>query len=156
MQQCTGRFTATNPSRAAVRNSRGRTGEAEYKFALCVFRNSLFRIGDFPFGEKCANLNVGFALLQEAERQARDERELTMLPGFLLPETTIREAGAGPEVDVGNSRGGLILLTLGITRIIEQESLDVSIWGSPDNVEWGAKPITTFPQKFYCGTYQIL
>jgi len=79
-----------------------------------------------------------------------------MLPGFLLPETTIREAGAGPEVDLGESRGGVILLTLGITRIIEQESLDVAIWGSPDNVEWGAKPIITFPQKFYCGTYQIL
>ena len=79
-----------------------------------------------------------------------------MLPGFLLPETTIREAGTGPEVDLGGSRGGLILLTLGITRIIEQESLDVAIWGSPDNVEWGAKPITTFPQKFYCGTYQIV
>ena len=79
-----------------------------------------------------------------------------MLPGFLLPETTIREAGTGPEVDLGDSRGGLLLLTLGITRIIEQESLDISIWGSMDNVEWGAKPVATFPQKFYCGTYQIL
>ena len=79
-----------------------------------------------------------------------------MLPGFLLPEVTIREAGVGPDVDLGESRGGVILLTLGITRIIEQESLDVSIWGSADNVEWGAKPVVSFPQKFYCGTYQIL
>jgi len=79
-----------------------------------------------------------------------------MLPGFLLPETTIREAGHGPEVDLGDSCGSLILLTLGITRIIEQESLDVSVWGSADNAEWGAKPVVSFPQKFYCGTYQIL
>jgi hypothetical protein len=79
-----------------------------------------------------------------------------MLPGFLLPEITIREGGTSPEVDLGDSRGGLILVTLGITRIIEQESLDVSIWGSADNVEWGAKPLVSFPQKFYCGTYQIL
>ena len=79
-----------------------------------------------------------------------------MLPGFLLPETTIREAGTGPEVDLGDARGVPILLTLGITRIIEQESLDVAIWGSADNAEWGAKPIVSFPQKFYCGTYQIL
>ena len=79
-----------------------------------------------------------------------------MIPGFLLPETTIREAGTGPEIDLGSTRGGVILLTLGITRIIEQESLDVSIWGSPDNVEWGSRPIAAFPQKFYCGTYQIL
>jgi hypothetical protein len=79
-----------------------------------------------------------------------------MLPGFLLPETTIREGGTGPGVDLGDSRGGLILLTLGITRIIEQESLDVSIWASADGSEWAAKPVSSFPQKFYCGTYQIL
>jgi len=79
-----------------------------------------------------------------------------MLPGFLLPETTIREAGAGPALDLGSSQRGLVLLTLGITRIIEQESLDVSIWGSADGVDWGAKPLIAFPQKFYCGTYQVL
>ena len=79
-----------------------------------------------------------------------------MLQDFVLPETTIREAGTGPTMDLGDSRGGLILVTLGITRIIEQESLDVAIWGSADNVEWGTKPVVAFPQKFYCGTYQIL
>jgi hypothetical protein len=79
-----------------------------------------------------------------------------MLPGFLLPETTVREAGNGSDLDLGDSRGRLILVTLGITRIIEQESLDVSIWGSADGSEWGTKPVISFPQKFYCGTYQIL
>ena len=79
-----------------------------------------------------------------------------MLPAFVLPETTIREAGAGPDLDLDGSQGTLILLTLGITRIIEQESLDVSIWGSADGKEWGVKPLVAFPQKFYCGTYQIL
>lgn len=79
-----------------------------------------------------------------------------MLPGFLLPETTIREAGNGAGLELGEGRGHVVLLTLGITRIIEQESLDVSIWGSADGNEWGAKPLVSFPQKFYCGTYQIL
>jgi hypothetical protein len=79
-----------------------------------------------------------------------------MLPGFLLPETTVREAGNGSEMDLGESKGRLVLLTLGITRIIEQESLDISIWGSADGQEWGTKPLIAFPQKFYCGTYQIL
>ena len=79
-----------------------------------------------------------------------------MLPGFLLPETTVREAGNSSELDLGESKGRLVLLTLGITRIIEQESLDVSIWGSADGNEWGTKPLIAFPQKFYCGTYQIL
>jgi hypothetical protein len=79
-----------------------------------------------------------------------------MLPGFLLPETTIREAGNGPVADLGDRAGSVVLLTLGITRIIEQQSLDVSIWGSPDGTDWGAKALIAFPQKFYCGTYQIL
>jgi len=79
-----------------------------------------------------------------------------MLPVFLLPETTVREAGNGSELNLGESQGRTVLLTLGITRIIEQESLDVSIFGSADGNEWGTKALISFPQKFYCGTYQIL
>ncbi len=79
-----------------------------------------------------------------------------MLPAFLLPETTVREAGTGPEIALGPDKGRTLLLTLGITRIIEQESLDISIWGSADGTDWGSKPIITYPQKFYCGTYQIV
>jgi hypothetical protein len=79
-----------------------------------------------------------------------------MLPQFLVTETTVREAGTGPELSLGDQQGETLLLTLGITRIIEQQSLDISIWGSPDGKEWGDKPLLAFPQKFYCGTYQIL
>jgi hypothetical protein len=79
-----------------------------------------------------------------------------MLQEFLLPETTVREAGAGSEIDLGGQVGGTLLLTLGITRIIEQQSIDISIWGSADGTDWGAKPMASFPQKFYCGTYQIV
>ena len=78
-----------------------------------------------------------------------------MLPEFLLEETTVREAGTGPVISLGDQAGEALILTLGITRIIEQESLDVSILGSADGADWGAKPVTAFPQKFYCGTYQI-
>jgi hypothetical protein len=79
-----------------------------------------------------------------------------MAPKFLLPETTVREAGVGAEVDLGEERCDSLVLTLGITRIIEQESIDVSIWGSADGTDWGTKPLMSFPQKFYCGTYQML
>jgi hypothetical protein len=78
-----------------------------------------------------------------------------MLPEFLLEETTIREGGAGPVLSLGGRAGGTLLVTLGITRIIEQQCLDISIWGSADGTDWGAKPLAAFPQKFYCGTYQI-
>ena len=74
---------------------------------------------------------------------------------FLLPETTVREAGAGPVVEVGEARGGMLVLTLGITRILEKEHIDVAIWGSADGRDWGTIPIAAYPQKFYCGTYQM-
>lgn len=79
-----------------------------------------------------------------------------MQPQFLLPETTVREAGTGPVIGLGEEQDGTLILTLGITRIIEQESIDISIWGSPDGSDFGTKPLASYPQKFYCGTYQIL
>ncbi|MGC8793366.1 MAG: hypothetical protein ACP5U2_08245 [Bryobacteraceae bacterium] len=79
-----------------------------------------------------------------------------MLPTFLIPESTVREDGAGPAIPLGPAQGRLLLLTLGITRIIEQESLEVSIWGSADGRDWGARPLMTLPQKFYCGVYRFL
>ena len=79
-----------------------------------------------------------------------------MLPQFLLPETTVRDAGTGSEIHLGDEPGETLILTLGITRIIEQESIDVAIWGSADGASWSARPVVAFPQKFYCGTYQML
>lgn len=79
-----------------------------------------------------------------------------MLPSFLIPESVIREDGEGPVVEIGSVNGKLLLLTLGITRIIEQQSLDLSVWGSADGTDWGSKPLAGFPQKFYCGTYQLM
>ena len=79
-----------------------------------------------------------------------------MIPEFLIAETTVREAGTGSAMALGEQVGGTLILTLGITRIIEQESIDLSIWGSADGTDWGTKPVTNFPQKFYCGTYQII
>ena len=79
-----------------------------------------------------------------------------MLPTLLLPESIARADGTGPEFDLGSKRGKLLVLTLGITRIIEQESLEVYVLGSPDGDRWGPRPLTTFPPKFYCGIYSIL
>ncbi|MGH9721551.1 MAG: hypothetical protein ACRD8O_15180 [Bryobacteraceae bacterium] len=79
-----------------------------------------------------------------------------MLPNFLIPESVVREAGAGTALSLESAQGGLLLLTLGITRIIEQESLDIAILGSVDNADWNTAPVLAFPQKFYCGTYQLL
>jgi hypothetical protein len=76
-----------------------------------------------------------------------------MVPAFLLPESSVREDGYGAEVAIEPSRGTPLLLTLGITRILERESLDVSIWGSADGSAW--QPIASFPPKSFCGTYSL-
>jgi len=73
---------------------------------------------------------------------------------MLVPETVTREDGVGGEIALGSSQGQPLVLTLGITRITEQQSLDVSIWGSSDHTHW--RQLTTFPQKYYCGTYLAL
>jgi len=79
-----------------------------------------------------------------------------MLPGFMAEDSVRREDGASPALDITGAQGSMLLITLGITRIVEQESLDVSIFGSADGTEWGNAPLVSFPQKFYCGTYSIL
>ena len=74
-----------------------------------------------------------------------------MIDTFLVPEKTLVNAkGDGPAVDVTGAVNRVFLLSLEITKIIEQESLEVSVYGSVDGATWSAKPIVSFPQKFYC------
>ncbi|MBI4480001.1 MAG: hypothetical protein HY651_08255 [Acidobacteria bacterium] len=79
-----------------------------------------------------------------------------MYDAFLVSEITVESAGESEPLELGAAAGKPILLTLAITRIVEQESLDVSVWGSADGTDWGPKPLTAFPQKFYPGVYQLL
>ena len=78
-----------------------------------------------------------------------------MLPNFLFPETTIEKNGSGEAFSV-EAGSGLVLLTLGISEVVEQESLDVHVMGSADGEEWLNQPIRCFSQKFYEGVYQVL
>ena len=64
--------------------------------------------------------------------------------------------GDGPTVDISDAGSRVFLVTLEITKIIEQESLDISAYGSPDGATWGAKSLAAFPQKFYCGETPLL
>jgi hypothetical protein len=78
-----------------------------------------------------------------------------MYPEFLLPETTVRDAGTSPAIDLREERGGMLFLTLGINRIVERESIEIDIWGSADGTDWGTAPLLSYPKKFYCGSYQM-
>lgn len=78
-----------------------------------------------------------------------------MIPNFLIPEQVVRQDATGPVIDLGSERPGALALTFGITRVIEQESIDVAVYGSADGETFDPKPLAAFPQKFYCGTYAM-
>jgi hypothetical protein len=80
-----------------------------------------------------------------------------MNEAILVPaNTAVTAKGDGAAVDVSGASNRVFLVTLSITKIIEQESLDVSIFGSADGATWGAKSIAAFPQKFYWGETPLL
>jgi len=80
-----------------------------------------------------------------------------MIETFLIPPDTVLTAkGDGAAIDIGGAAHRVFLLTLQIKEVIEQESLDVSILGSGDGNIWAAKPLITFPQKFYRGQHPLL
>jgi hypothetical protein len=78
--------------------------------------------------------------------------ELVLVP----PGTVATAKGDGPTADVSGVPNRVFLVTLSIAKIIEQESLDVSIFGSPDGAAWEPKSLGAFPQKFYCGESPLL
>ena len=80
-----------------------------------------------------------------------------MVEGFLVPANTVVTAkGDGPPVDISGAAHRVLLATLQITKIVEQESLDVSVWTSADGNAWDAKAFAVFPQKFYTGEHPLL
>ena len=80
-----------------------------------------------------------------------------MLDTFLVPEaTTVTAKGEGPAVDIAAAASRILLLQLNITRILEQQALDVSVFGSADGQAWEQKAVAAFPQKFYRGEHPLL
>lgn len=79
-----------------------------------------------------------------------------MIDTVLVPsKTVVNTKGDGATLDV-SSAGLVFLLTLDINDIIEQESIDVSIYGSTDGAAWSPKSIASFPQKFYRGQHPLI
>jgi hypothetical protein len=75
---------------------------------------------------------------------------------LVLEKTVITGKGDGPVVELAGLKTRVLLLVLRITDIVEQEALDVSVFGSADGNAWGDKPLTAFPQKFYRGEHPML
>ncbi len=75
----------------------------------------------------------------------------------LIPAGTKLESnGDGTAFAISESTTRTFFCTLAITDQIEQESLDVSIWGSADGQDFGKKPLLKLPQQFYQGTCKMV
>jgi hypothetical protein len=75
---------------------------------------------------------------------------------LVADKTVVNAKGDGSVVDIGASVNRVFLLTLDITNIIEQESFELSIFGSADGASWDAKPVVSYPQEFYRGEYPLI
>jgi hypothetical protein len=74
----------------------------------------------------------------------------------LLAESMRNGAGVGPDVALEDYSGKLLVVTLGITDVMERMGLSVSVWGSEDLIAWGSAALVTFRQRQYCGVYSVL
>ena len=78
--------------------------------------------------------------------------ELSIIP----PQTKLESNADGQAFDISATSTRTFLCELTVTDQLEQESLDVSLWGSADGQEFGKKPYLKIPQQFYRGTTKMV
>jgi hypothetical protein len=80
------------------------------------------------------------------------ETEIDLIP----PGTRVTSNGDGSSHGIRPGSTRTFLCTLTVTDQQEQESLDVSIWGSLDGENWGTQPLLRLPQVFYRGETRLV
>lgn len=76
---------------------------------------------------------------------------------LIPPGSRLTKDGEGATFDLAGSSTRTFLCAMDITTQIEQESVDVSVWGSQDGGSWGKTPLLIMPEQFYRGeSTQIL
>jgi hypothetical protein len=75
---------------------------------------------------------------------------------LLSAGTRLESNGDGKSFDVSTSQTRTFLCRLTISDHLEQESLDVSIWGSSDGQDFGKRPLLKIPQQFYLGSTKMV
>jgi hypothetical protein len=78
--------------------------------------------------------------------------ELALIP----PNSKLESNGTGAAFEIAESESRTFFCILTVNEQIEQESLEVSLWGSPDGQDFGKRPILRFPQQFYRGATKLV
>jgi hypothetical protein len=75
---------------------------------------------------------------------------------LISANTRLESNGDGQSFDISSSASRTFLCRLTVTEQLEQESLDVSLWGSADGQDFGKRPLLKIPQQFYCGVTKMV
>jgi hypothetical protein len=76
---------------------------------------------------------------------------------LIPPGTRLTASGEGQPFDISGSQTRTFICSMEITDQMEQESVDISVWGSADGQDFGKLPLLKMPQRFYRGeTRQVL
>jgi len=78
--------------------------------------------------------------------------EFTLIPA----NTRLDSNGDSAPLDISATVSRTFFCTLTVADQIEQESLDVSIWGSADGQDFGKRPLLKLPQQFYRGATKMV
>ncbi len=83
--------------------------------------------------------------------ETKTATELALVP----PGTTVEANGEGEAFEVPAEGPRVFVVQMDIAETVEQESLELSIWGSADGANWGTMPLVKFPQRFYRGSTRM-
>ena len=78
--------------------------------------------------------------------------EFSLIPA----DTRLDSNGDGTPLDISETVSRTFFCTLTVADQIEQESLDISIWGSADGQDFGKRPLLKLPQQFYRGVTKMV
>jgi len=121
---------------------------------------NIFRLDAVKYGYRSSGSMEAQVLPEKVvDSEVRPERERSKPvsePKFLLDQSFRQLDGTGPAVGLDGYTGKLLVVTLSINAVPERTGLTISVWGSPDQLEWGAQPLVTLRQRQYCGVYSAL
>lgn len=75
---------------------------------------------------------------------------------LIEPSTALATKGQSAPIDISSATSRVFLLTLTISEVVEQEYIELSVYGSADGTQFGTAPIAILPQRFYPGEYPTL
>jgi len=89
-------------------------------------------------------------------RQTRKEPTVPLELSIIPPQTKLESNADGQAFEISATTTRTFLCQLTVTEQLEQESLDVSLWGSADGQDFGKRPYLKIPQQFYRGTTKMV